>query len=261
MKKISGIFSLSFLFMMTVTALYAQTRIVGNKQVQNVVRDVPAFTSIKKSGSIDLILVPAQQQKVTVVAESNIQDYVQTTVENGVLSIGMKMPRGNMTWRIHKLEVVVAVDHLEKLSLNGSGDVETRGTLSLPTLTIGKNGSGDMDLDIDAGTLSLVKDGSGDVSIEGVIKDLQIKAGSSGDMVLKGSAEKCSIVKSGSGDLEARHFKVGDMTLSNSGSGDAEIWADNNLSIKANGSGDVKYSGNAKIGQLEKTGSGDIKKY
>lgn len=258
MKKLSTC-TLLFLGALVVNSAKAQTRIVGNNQVQNVVRNVAAFSSIEKSGSVDMILVQATQPKVTVVAESNIQQYVQTEVKNGVLHVYMKTPNVSF-WRVHKLEVIVEMNDLKNLSINGSGDVESRGALKTPSLNINKDGSGDLSLDINTGSLTLDKKGSGDISFNGTINELQIKASSSGDISLKGNGEKLTVVKSGSGDLEAKRFQVNDLQITNSGSGDAEIWANGTLSMKNSGSGDIEYSGKAQITQSIKTGSGDIEK-
>lgn len=250
---------LTGLLMSGTCAVYAQNKIIGNGDVQTVDRKVSDFNAIVKSGSVDMVLVPAAQEKVTVIAESNIQPYIQTEVTNGVLHIYTKTPQPS-NLKVHKLEVVVAVNQLKSLSLDGSGDVKTTGTLSSPAVSVDKNGSGDLELNINAESLIFHKNGSGDISIDGNIKDLQIKDGSSGDMVLKGSGGNCTIVKSGSGDLRAPHFVTGNMTISNSGSGDAEIRAEKTITIKNSGSGDIEYSGSAEVTHSVKTGSGDIEK-
>lgn len=247
------------LFLLLSCGSQGQNRLIGNNNLQQKDRQVPAFHGVDNSGSIDVVLVPASGQKVTVIAESNIQQYVKTEVKNGVLQVYLKAP-GIHSWKIHKLEVVVATNNLKTLSSNGSGDIKSRGTLRSSSLEIEDNGSGDLDLHLNAEGLKLNKNSSGDVTIEGSFKTVEIRDGSSGDIELSGSADKMVVTHGGSGDLEARHFKVGDLTITNSGSGDAEIWAEGTLSIMNSGSGDVDYGGTPNVTRSVKSGSGDIER-
>ncbi len=232
---------------------------VYNRNKQKVERNVSSFTSIDKSGSLDLILLQAPREKVTVIAQKSVRPYIVTDTKNGVLYIQLKKPDLNL-WKFHQPSVCVAFNRLKKIIANGSGKVEARDTLFLQDLTVNKAGSGDMKLLIKADQLIINKSSSGDMSICGHIENFTLKAHGSGNVDLEGAAGKSNIFMSGSGDLEGRMFNVQNMILSRSGSGDAKVWVDGTLSLYSVGSGEVHYKGNAKIRLLKKREAGDVVK-
>ena len=80
--------------------------------------------------------------------------------------------------------------------------------------------------------------GSGDLVFEDLdCKNLTSKVSGSGDITLKGKAD------------EARY--------SVSGSGDARVYAKDNMNLSVSGSGDIRYKGPANVNK-SKSGSGSI---
>jgi hypothetical protein len=111
---------------------------------------------------------------------------------------------------------------------------------SVPRLTgIQASGSGDIDADgIEADAFELRSDGSADIALAGTVGSLAVELDGSGD--------------AGLGDLAAREARV-----SVSGSGDADVRADERLDIAVDGSGDVRYHGDPALTQ-HVDGSGDL---
>ena len=64
---------------------------------------------------------------------------------------------------------------------------------------------------------------------------------------------------SGSGDIEALDMKTKRCDISISGSGDAEVWATDEIKASISGSRDIKYKGDAPKVHARASGSGDVR--
>ena len=79
-----------------------------------------------------------------------------------------------------------------------------------------------------------------------------------GDITARGSVGILEAVVSGSGDLSLQNLKAEHINVTINGSGDAEVWANQSISAKVNGSGDIVYKGNPTEVDTRVNGSGDI---
>jgi len=101
--------------------------------------------------------------------------------------------------------------------------------------------------------------GSGDMTISDVTKDkVVLIVSGSGDITARGSVGILEAVVSGSGDLSLQNLKAEHINVTINGSGDAEVWANQSISAKVNGSGDIVYKGNPTEVDTKVNGSGDI---
>jgi len=121
-------------------------------------------------------------------------------------------------WGGSDVVVEASVPKLEGLELSGSGDVEADG--------------------IDAESFALSSEGSADIVLTGTAAALDVELQGSGDADLA--------------DLTARTARV-----SVSGSGGADVRADERLDVNVDGSGDVRYHGDPEITDRV-DGSGDL---
>jgi len=171
-----------------------------------------------------------------VVAQENLLPYIQTNVENGVLTITV----AESIISTGKLEVHVNTNGLIRIASDGSGDISSKNTLRFEDLVIDHDGSGDIDLNLRGEELELTHDGSGDVRLEGGVEELDIDA-------------------DGSGDVEAFDLSAKIVEVENDGSGDVNIHVKESLEVTNDGSGDVNYIGNPKEIEQINNGSGSIK--
>ena len=101
--------------------------------------------------------------------------------------------------------------------------------------------------------------GSGDMTISDVTKNKVVfSVSGSGDITARGSVGILEAVVSGSGDLSLQNLKAEHINVTINGSGDAEVWANQSISAKVNGSGDIVYKGNPIEVDTKVNGSGDI---
>jgi len=234
MKKV-----IVFLFFLIFFSVSCGQDIVGSRIIISKERKVPTYSQIKITGSGDVILTDGQVGHLIVETSENIEPYVLTEVERGTLVVRLKS--GHTYRSIKKLKVYVPVDqNFNKLTMSGSGDVDSSKELVLNDLTCHMSGSGDLDLSLRAKSLNISMEGSGDIELKGNVDTL-----------------KADIV--GSGDLEAKKLKANKATLSVSGSGDMDVFVSQELSATISGSGDVTISGNPQKRDTKIRGSGDVK--
>jgi len=238
-------------------------------------RPLPAFNSIKLICSADIILEQGNTQKVTVKADSDIIQYLETRVENGVLVVDVSK---NRLYNIHVLELHITMPQLEKLESSGSGDVVVKGKFSGNNLYVKLNGSGDFKADLNMTNMEVDINGSGDADFNGVkgqfklsirgsgdvsARDLQLETCNlssigSGDIELAGNAVDLTASQMGSGDVNAYGLKAVNVIATNNGSGDMVVTVVESLQAKLNGSGDLTYNGNPAKVKVTANGSGEV---
>jgi hypothetical protein len=100
--------------------------------------------------------------------------------------------------------------------------------------------------------------GSGDIDADGIKADaFDLRSDGSADIALAGAAQRLSVEIDGSGDADLADLRAGDAQVSVSGSGNADVRADDRLRVKVDGSGDVRYHGAPALEQ-HVDGSGDL---
>jgi len=216
------------------------------------------FHSININSSLDVQLKQGDKQSVVAEGNANIINRIKKNVSYGIWNI--ELEKGNYSFE--NLTIHITIPHLEKVKINGSGDVEA-GQFNIKALSIQIGGSGDVmfkegveienDLDIHI-------NGSGDVTLKDVnAKSIKCNVSGSGDIQLSGNSQAAEYQISGTGDVKAMNFKSDNVKVNINGSGDVKVYALRSLNIDVNGSGDVYYRGDANVNSRLK-GSGDIYK-
>jgi hypothetical protein len=206
-------------------------------------RHLTGFNAVELGGSFDVYLTQGATESVKVEAPSNVIDHIITEVSNGVLKIYNKNENnfhwGDLFGNHRKIVIYVTAREVNSVSVSGSGDMFFRDGIHSNSLKLRVSGSGDMVGKVDAKSLETSVSGSGDVKISG-------------------HADNSTVSVVGSGDFEGRNLITANTAVRVSGSGDASISASNRVDASVSGSGDIRYTGGAKIVSSAKSGSGDI---
>ncbi len=219
---------------------FGNKSIKGNGEVTKKTFNTGNYDSISVSGSMDVILVPGTEGKITVEAESNIMEYLRIEVDGDKLIIGTKKNTNINPKRA--IKVTVPVKSIDYASVSGSGEIMSDMTLKSRNMRLKVSGSGDINLDIETETLK--------ASVTG-----------SGDMVLTGRAENLEASVTGSGDLKTTGLKANNVEAKVTGSGDIAVYVNGgDFKARVTGSGDIRYKGNTSNVDKKVTGSGDIDK-
>ncbi|MEI8047846.1 MAG: head GIN domain-containing protein [Bacteroidota bacterium] len=194
------------------------------------------ITEINLSVSADVVLVADSSGTVKIEGESNIIEAILLEQKGKSLRI-----KSEPCFSANKpITITIPMKTISELQINGSGSIKTGNKLVASDLGLKINGSGDIDLDVDAGNVKSEINGSGNV-------------------VLKGAAQRHKIEINGSGNVDAENFPTGNVSITVNGSGDCKVLATTALAIKIRGSGSVYYAGAPDISSDIK-GSGSLQK-
>jgi hypothetical protein len=212
-------------------------RVQGSGNVVEQARQLSGFNRVRLEGAVDAKLRAANGEAVVVRTDDNIAPLIETTVENGVLVIGLKKNAGYRTK--HGVTVLVDFKELTGVSIKGSGDLMID-RLQAPQFEAAISGSGDLRVD-------QMQAGNFVASVAG-----------SGDMTLSGAAQKQVISVAGSGNVQAKKLAGKEVKVSIAGSGDVVVNASASLDVTIAGSGNVSYLGNPPKVSKSVAGSGEV---
>jgi len=239
MKTLSKIFLAATLSIIGFSEANAQwgNRITGNGNITTKTVNTGSYDEIKAVGLMDVHLEKGTEGTITVKAEDNLHEYVIVEVKDDALILRIKK---NVNIKSKKgIHITVPFQDISKVSLTGSGDVDSRDTITSENFDVSITGSGDVILAIES-------------------QSVNAKVTGSGDMTLSGSANELEVKISGSGDFMGSKLKSNNTQAYVSGSGDAVVNASKSLKARVNGSGDIEYTGNPETSDTKVLGSGSI---
>lgn len=210
----------------------------GNLITQNI--DVDPFTGIDLQIAAEVNLIQGPVQQVTAIGNENILDDLETKVINGVWLIQLD---DDKCYKYDDLLITITVPYLDEALLSGSGNIDIEDFSDLSDLTLRILGSGNIDLQEVTGTTKLTVGihGSGNITGHDIFPDL----------------ETLALEITGSGNYRGYPIQTNDATVSITGSGNAHVYAWDNLAVFISGSGNVFYKGNPSVSTTI-TGSGAV---
>ena len=195
--------------------------IKGEGPIETEIRSVSDFSEIVADGSIDVTVVKDNEYKVVLTGYGNLIPIFETKVNGDRLTLQYENRYHNV--RNDNLEIEVHTPYVEKLVLNGSGD-------------------------------AVITSGFVQEKIEG-------KINGSGNI----SVNNCEVTTltadiNGSGTFKSTSTEADNVFTYISGSGDIYVHVNEFLKVRSSGSGDVWYSGDPDITDIDISGSGDVHK-
>ncbi len=233
----------------------AQRTIKSSKNY--VTKEVKAsnFNAIRVQGSPDVVYTQSDKVGIQIYGSDNIVDLLETTVDNGVLTVKFKSNTSIMN--SGKFEVRASSPHLNKVHVQGSGDVTlANGIKGEDNLEVSIQGSGDIDgTNISCDNISISVQGSGDIKLSRITSsNVTATVAGSGDIDINGSCSSAVYSVAGSGDISAADLKADNVSAKVSGSGDIKCHATQVLKATVSGSGDIGYKGNPESTEFSKKG-------
>lgn len=243
---------------------------------------VETFSKLSLSVPGTVHLRQGSPQKVEVDGSKEMFDKIEFETDGNKLKIISN--DGLFNWGSGdeiKVNIYVTVEHIDGISVNGSGQVVGENKISASDLELKLNGSGSLQIDASVtGALDIAVSGSGNVKVTGSCKDLESQLSGSGRIEIastindvaefsisgsgkinaQGTANTVKASVSGSGKLLAADLEALKCTARIAGSGDVEINVKNDLDAQISGSGNVSYKGNPAHLNSKASGSGKIRK-
>ncbi len=246
----------------------------GNGIIKTQERTLGDFSEITLSCSVDLYLRQGNENKAVVKADENLLDMIETEISGNTLTIDIE---GNIS-RSREMVVYITLKDLNKLMVNGSGNVKTESKIAGMDMEILINGSGDVEMDLDMKNVNAAINGSGEMDLSGVSGDFSLKiSGSgdfegdnmrlnlcdiqvygSGDVEMAGRAATIKIKQSASGDINLFNLDAQDARVNSNGSGNVVLSVSGKLEADLHGSGDITYKGEPLSIDVSATGSGEV---
>jgi putative autotransporter adhesin-like protein len=228
------------LFMLISIGSFAQPwkNISGDGNVKKETRSVSGFTSLSTHGAIDVQISYGNSNTIEVQADENLLQYIETTVEDGKLTI-KSQKNVNLKTR-SKIVVSVSMTKINGLQLSGSGNI---------------NGTGDFTAD---DKTNIMVSGSGNIKLSsGNFKEMGLSISGSGNIDLNnGTADNITLSISGSGNIDCSGITSNNVDAKISGSGNVRVNANKSIDAIISGSGNVYYKGTATNITTKIAGSG-----
>ncbi|MFY9241411.1 MAG: head GIN domain-containing protein [Polaribacter sp.] len=212
-------------------------KIKGNGNVVTVKRTTQVYDGISVGGSFDVILVKGKEGNITIEGEENVIPYIETEVNNNKLQIKYEKNVNINTTK--RLTVTVTYEDIDMVSLGGSGNVTSEGTIKSKDFSASLGGSGNIILTV-------------------VADEVSANIGGSGNIKLSGSANEITCSIAGSGSIKAFDLTTDSINANIAGSGSINITVKTKIKAKVVGSGSIYYKGNPSTIDSKTVGSGDV---
>ena len=258
MKKLNHIFVVliigTFAGFISCDNLYYNTQeIKGDGNIITSEKTASSFSIIHTSVSVDVNFHASQEYRAHITVDSNLLEYVKVNVEGNTLYIGTK----NGSYSFTKFVVDVYCPFVSEVSMSGSGNFKGMDKIVVPKFESKISGSGDITGMFECEEFSARISGSGKIKGDVECKDFSADIRGSGDVKMKGSATNLNVSVSGSGDFKGSELKTNNAVINLSGSGNINLWVEDNLKARISGSGEIKYRGKPKI-DFSASGSGRL---
>ncbi|MBL4678759.1 MAG: DUF2807 domain-containing protein [Mucilaginibacter sp.] len=234
--KISLLIALAFTTALTSSCKRFRCK-KGSGNVKTETRKTGDFTKLEISGGYKVTLKQDSSQSLTISADDNLLEYIQTNVSGNTLEI--KSKRNICGSR--DITVVVGVRNLDALKASGGIEIKSDGRLNTKNFDLDLSGATKVEMDLSAAAVRA--EGSGATELD-----------------LRGQAASADVRLTGSGKINALDFVVGRYNLETTGASECNINVLNELNIHSTGASDVKYRGNPTTVNTDKTGAASVKK-
>ena len=148
--------------------------ITGSGNIISRDRSVDNFTSVKVNNGLSLNISSGDAVKVTVEADDNIIDDVETKVIGEELVIRFSE---DFSFRNSNITVNVVMPVLKNLTASGGSSIDSKNQLpKTDVMSIKSSGGSSVDVEVDARTLSLESSGGASLKVKGKSQMVDINA-------------------------------------------------------------------------------------
>jgi hypothetical protein len=196
-----------------------------NVSIQSDSRELGDFSSVVFNAVGEMNIIPGDANSITLVADPQIIDKIQTTIHDNTLYI--EFNDNFITSPIDpqlSTKYELTVKTIERITLQGTGNIIVH-DLSTNNLTLNLSGVGDISvIDLEAEFLTVNYDGGGQFNISGTATEQDVRI-------------------NGSGLYDASQLLTRVTSIQLLGSADAAVWVKDNLNATIRGEGVLEYYG------------------
>jgi Putative auto-transporter adhesin, head GIN domain len=232
---------------LNVGSISSGNSIGGSGKVVTQTRDVSNISSVEIALPGTLHITMGDQEALTIEAEDNLMDYIETNVTLGRLVIETKS--GYNIQPTRPINYDLTVTKLSAITISSSGGVDT-GDLNSDTFSITISSSGSLSISsMKCSSLQVKSSSSGNAIIGNLAADtISLTLSSSGNVEIQnGQVPQQDIRLSSSGEYKANNLASTSAVVRISSSGSATIRVSDQLTGTLNSSGNVYYIGNPTV--------------
>ena len=193
----------------------------GNGNITTRVIDVQDFSDIRIGGNFDVTLLQSDKHEVRLITDENLQEFITTEVENGILEITQEKKLISKK----KIRAVIEFSSIDELRIMGAAMISNEDYIVEKELELRMEGAGMVDIRVKTGQLMVNLSGAGIVKLAGETDDLDLNL-------------------SGAGSVKAFNLESTLCKVVVSGLGGAEVFVTENLDATIEGVGGIQYEGN-----------------
>lgn len=258
-----------FLFFITTSQFFAQSKVKGNRDVRTEQTDVPEFKTLSIGDDLEVILIKSTFPSVTLEADSNLLPVIKYQVNDSILSFQVtKRVTSSKEFKV----IIRYTDTLGSIILNGDVSVETQNTLEVPEISLTLNDDSKIEADIITDKFSLQNNNSSGLKLTTNCKlkvesktafidlkensnniidlnaeDVHISTHDNADLKIEGFTYKLEVTSSNSSKVEAKNMITNITKIKALDKSFVEINVSENLNIDASGSSTIEVYGEQKI--------------
>lgn len=210
------------------------------------VRTVGKFTGVSVSSGIKVNFTQGNNQSVMVETDPNLQEYVSTEVQNGILVIGIKN-KNDRKLNFKKLLVTIEAPRLSSVRVSSGALLTTLNTISENDFEAEVSSGANLNADLKIRNNTSIDIGSGSsMRIDLQTKNLALTATSGSSSTVVGNADNTVFNLSSAASCNAQDLisKMG--TASASSGSTLKIYATESLTASATSGATIRYKGNPK---------------
>jgi len=207
--------------------------VTGSGNIVTEKRNTGNFTGINVSNGFDVEVKMGSTTSVTIEADDNVIGYVRTSVNDGVLNLGLK----NMsnTSNVH-LKAYIIVPSLNMISASAGADVVVKDPVTADgKVTFRASSGASLKVKVDA-------------------PDVEGEASSGGTLTLSGTTKNESFDASSSGEVKAHDLLSENATARASSGGEIGVNISVSLDANASSGGNINYRGSGNVTKAESSG-------
>jgi hypothetical protein len=217
------------------SCIFLGPSVKGNGNVTEEVRQVRQFDRIKVSAGMNVYITQGSPAKVAVIADSNLHESIETTVEGGVLKVTVNE---NIRWAKEK-KVMVTVDKIAGVQVSSGANAWSQGQILSEDLVLKANSGANLTLEVNA-------------------KFLSADCSSGANIRLSGLAKEAELGTSSGSNLKAEQLKTDLCKMSASSGGNVSATVVEKLQAKASSGGNVVYYGQPTSTDIKKSSGGNV---
>ncbi|RYY65624.1 MAG: DUF2807 domain-containing protein [Chitinophagaceae bacterium] len=226
------------LVVLSICLLQSCEQKTGSGNIETQGRSVGSFSAVSVGGSFKVEIRQGAANKVTVQADDNILEDIETTVSSRKLRIEY---RDNVSVSNADVKITVETPELSSVSASASADVNLLNVwTSTKKMNFTASSSASIEGEADAPAIDLEASSSGRITLKGRTRLLDTQASSAGSIEAGGLLSETAGAQASSGASISVHASI-------------------KLTAQASSGGSVNYRGNATLSRQESSG-GSINK-